>query len=233
MQPKEMPALNLGEDAPLDPELIPVKARQVIKSDELKSVLSGEAKSSPLASVVSSASLLQQVPGMTSISPTQLTATTLTDPALSANSALFKSTIPMPLQNPNWSHGVSERVAWMVQGNFQNAEIKLNPAHLGPMEIKMSITDDQAKITFISAHAPVREALDQAIPRLREMLEQQGLNLTDVDVSQYSESQNDEAGESKSGSSQYAHDNADDSSSADMQQGVIQVDAASGVNLYA
>ena len=230
---KETPALNPGDDAPVDPELIPAKAKQVIKSEDLKSVINIDAKSSAVSSVVTTASLLQQVPGMTSVSAAHLPPTALADPALSANSALFKSTIPMPLQNPNWSHGVSERVAWMVQGNFQNAEIKLNPAHLGPMEIKMSIIDDQAKITFVSAHAPVREALDQAIPRLREMLEQQGLNLVDVDVSQYSDSQKDEAGEFESGAAQSANDDGSDIASTDIQQGVIQVNSDSGVNLYA
>ena len=229
---KETPALNLGDDAPVDPELISAKAKQIFKSDDLKSVINIDAKSSSPSSIATNASLLQQVPGITSIASTHLTATAPADPSLSANSALFKSTIPMPLQSPNWSHGVSERVAWMVQGNFQNAEIKLNPAHLGPMEIKMSITDDQAKITFVSAHAPVREALEQAIPRLREMLEQQGLNLAEADVSQFSDSQKDEAGEFKSGASQLAHEDGNDAVSADMQQGVIQVNSDSGVNLY-
>ncbi|MCW8909703.1 MAG: flagellar hook-length control protein FliK [Gammaproteobacteria bacterium] len=230
---KENPVLNSADDVAINPEQISAKARQIIKSEEAKPVVTMDTKPSSVASVITTASLLQQVPGMTSLSSAQLATTTVTDPALSANSPLFKSFIPAAVQSSGWSQGVSERVAWMVQGNFQNAEIKLNPANLGPLEIKMSITEDQARISFVSAHAPVREALDQAIPRLREMLEQQGLNLADVDVSQYSDSKNEETGEFNHGAGQFMHEDVDENGSADRQQGVVQISSDSGVNLYA
>ena len=230
---KENSVMNSADEVVINPEQISVKPRQLIKSEDAKPVVTMDSKPSSVASVITTASLLQQVPGMTSLSSAQLTGTTVTDPALAAHSPLFKSFIPAAVQSSNWSQGVSERVAWMVQGNFQNAEIKLNPANLGPLEIKMSITEDQARISFVSAHAPVREALDQTIPRLREMLEQQGLNLADVDVSQYSDSKNEEAGEFNESAGQFMHEDVDENGSTDRQQGVAQISSDSGVNLYA
>jgi len=99
------------------------------------------------------------------------------------------STIGVYLASPDWSNQMTQKVSMMLQGGIQKAEIKLNPAHLGPMEIKLSMSDDRASISFMAQHAPVRDAIEQAMPRLREMLEEQGLGLADVDVSAHSEGQ--------------------------------------------
>ena len=231
---KQPPVLNLADEAPVTPELMTLKSKITGVSEDVKSAIHLDAKPASVSSIITTASHMQQVPGLTSVSAMHLnSAASLNDPALMANTPLFKSAIPVPLQSPGWSQGVAERVAWMVQGNFQNAEIKLNPAHLGPLEIKMSIHDDKASISFISAHAPVREALDQALPRLREMFEQQGLQLGNVDVSQYSESQQDQSEKFSSGVAQLMNDEATEQSSDTVQSGVMSVDSGSGVNLYA
>jgi flagellar hook-length control protein FliK len=65
---------------------------------------------------------------------------------------------------------------------IQQAEIKLTPPNLGPMEIKISLQNDQTSVTFIAAQAPTREALEASIPRLREMFGEINLNLANVDV---------------------------------------------------
>ena len=140
------------------------------------------------------------------------------------------------MQNAAWSQGVAERVAWMVQGNFQSAELKLNPAHLGPLEIKLSVQDDnKATVHFVTHHATVREALDSAMPRLRDMLESQGLDLADVNVSdsgvqgngseaQNSAEQNDSAARAV---------NTDGSADTPVQESMISINAQEGVSLYA
>ena len=71
---------------------------------------------------------------------------------------------------------------WMVRQEVQSASIKLNPPHLGPLEVKVSFANDQVNVSFTSHHAPVREALDASMPRLREMLGDNGLQLGDANV---------------------------------------------------
>ena len=66
---------------------------------------------------------------------------------------------------------------------LQGAQIKLNPAQLGPMEVRIQMQHDQASIQFTSAHAVVRDALEAALPRLRDMFESAGVQLVNVDVS--------------------------------------------------
>lgn len=67
---------------------------------------------------------------------------------------------------------------------MDTAEIHLNPPHLGPVEVRISMNQDQqASIQFVSAHAGVREAIEAAVPQLREMLGNQHVALADVNVS--------------------------------------------------
>ena len=103
--------------------------------------------------------------------------------------------INVPLEQANWDRALSERVQWMVGQRVQGAHIRLTPENLGPMEIKLSIQNDQASVQFSSAHGVVREALDAAIPRLREMLEASGVELVDVDISGQSFARQDAGGD--------------------------------------
>ncbi len=92
-------------------------------------------------------------------------------------------TVAVPVRQAGWDQALGDQVQWMVGQKLQGAEIRLNPAHLGPMEVRIQVQNDQANISFTAQHGVVREALEEAIPRLREMLSGSGLNLGNVDVS--------------------------------------------------
>lgn len=98
-------------------------------------------------------------------------------------------TVPVPVQGPEWGQLVSQRISWLAGNGFRGAELHLNPPELGPVEVKISVTQDQASVHFTSAHAQVRDALELSANRLREMMESHGLDLTDVNVSDQSASQ--------------------------------------------
>lgn len=93
------------------------------------------------------------------------------------------------LGQPQWQGAISERVAFMASQNIKSAEIQLDPPELGPLQVRVTVNQDQASVAFSSHHAQVREALDQTAFRLRDMLQQEGMNQVDVDVSDQSESQ--------------------------------------------
>jgi hypothetical protein len=92
--------------------------------------------------------------------------------------------LPVPVGQPGWDSAVGERIQWMVSRNVQQAEIKLTPPELGPMEIKISLQNDQTSVHFLAHHSATRDALEAAIPRLRELFGEINLNLANVDVSQ-------------------------------------------------
>lgn len=101
-----------------------------------------------------------------------------------APSAPLSTAVDVGFRQPGWDDAFASRVAWTVKQDVQNAEIRLNPAHLGPVEIKISMHQDQASVTLSAHHASVREAMESAIPRLREMLADSGINLANVNVAQ-------------------------------------------------
>jgi flagellar hook-length control protein FliK len=91
--------------------------------------------------------------------------------------------IPQPVGGRDWPDAVGQRLLWMVQGDQQVARLKLNPPNLGPLEVRVSVQQDLANVSFIAQNAAAREALEAALPRLREMFDQNALQLVRADVS--------------------------------------------------
>lgn len=91
-------------------------------------------------------------------------------------------TLHSPVGSERWADELGARVIWMTKGDQQSASLRLSPEHLGPLEVRISITDDKASVWFGSAHADTRAAIETALPRLRDMLTAQGLTLSDAGV---------------------------------------------------
>ena len=91
--------------------------------------------------------------------------------------------VATPVGSPDWPQQLGDRVAVLVNQNLTNAQIKISPAHLGPLEIRIAVSDGQANIAFTSHSQVTREALEAAAPKLREMLGGQGFAHVNVDVS--------------------------------------------------
>jgi flagellar hook-length control protein FliK len=83
---------------------------------------------------------------------------------------------------PGWSEAIGNRVVWMANRMENRAELVLTPPQMGRVEVSLSISGDQASATFISANPAVREALEAALPRLREVLADAGIQLGQAQV---------------------------------------------------
>ncbi len=101
-------------------------------------------------------------------------------------SASVSTPISLPVTHPDWDQALGQRVVWLVKQDVQGAELRINPPQLGPVEMRIVMNNDQASVSFTSQHAIVREALEAAVPRLRDMFSDSGLNLVNVNVSQHS-----------------------------------------------
>lgn len=99
------------------------------------------------------------------------------------SSNLPMAQIAVPVQSPDWNAALGQRVIWMAGQQHQVAQLQLNPPNLGPLEIQLNIHKGEASAVFFSAHAPVRDAIENAIPKLREMLADSGISLGNVNVS--------------------------------------------------
>ncbi len=107
----------------------------------------------------------------------------------SLQTAQARLKLDMPPNAVQWNQQISKRVAIMNSEGLQTARIQLDPPELGALEIKIKVQNDQVNVGFTSNHAVVRDALESQAPRLREMMEQEGINLADVNVSEQGQQQ--------------------------------------------
>jgi flagellar hook-length control protein FliK len=91
--------------------------------------------------------------------------------------------IDTPVTQKQWGNEFSQKITWMATQQDQHAELHLNPAQLGPVDVVIKVSGDQATAQFTSAHAAVREVIEQSIPKLREMLADNGIMLGNTTVS--------------------------------------------------
>ncbi|MBC7453171.1 MAG: flagellar hook-length control protein FliK, partial [Massilia sp.] len=84
--------------------------------------------------------------------------------------------------SPGWDNQVCQKIIWMVAGKEQTASLTLNPPDMGPMQVVLSVTGDHASVTFSAAQPEVRQALENALPKLREMLGESGIALGNASV---------------------------------------------------
>jgi flagellar hook-length control protein FliK len=85
--------------------------------------------------------------------------------------------ITVPFDDPRFGSALSERVQWLVKEGIQSAELTLHPQDMGPIRIELSIDGSAASIDFAATQAETRAAIEQALPRLRDLLAEQGLQL--------------------------------------------------------
>jgi flagellar hook-length control protein FliK len=106
------------------------------------------------------------------------------------------------INKPEGHQQLAEKVQWMVNQKNMLAEIRLDPAELGSMSVKVNIQGDAASVSFVVQTQHARDALEQAVPRLREMLAEKGIALGQSSVQQ--ENKNKQDGDGKQSSGQFA-----------------------------
>jgi flagellar hook-length control protein FliK len=117
------------------------------------------------------------------LSGTGLTAPTL-DRTLTSN-AVTATPLTMPARpDDGFDDGLGTRIAWMAEQKLGHAQIRLNPENAGPIDVRIQLDGSQVNASFHSANADVRQALEASLPRLRDMLGQQGMQLGNTDIGQ-------------------------------------------------
>jgi flagellar hook-length control protein FliK len=87
-----------------------------------------------------------------------------------------------PLGSRTWHEGIHQKVVWMVGAEQQSATLTLNPPDLGPVQVVIQVHNDQADTTFISQNPEVRQALEDGLENLRNMMSDAGIQLGQANV---------------------------------------------------
>ncbi|KTD65220.1 flagellar hook-length control protein FliK [Legionella spiritensis] len=90
--------------------------------------------------------------------------------------------LPAHVFKPEWSEQFNQQIVWLGQQKINSAHIRLNPQDFGPLEVNISINKEDASLSIATHSTHVRDLIEQAIPRLKDMLAEQGVNLTEVTI---------------------------------------------------
>jgi len=85
--------------------------------------------------------------------------------------------------NQQWGNAIGERVAFLINHRLNSAEIRLDPPHLGKLDIQIQVKDDSALVVINTSQAQTRDLVESASLRLREFLQDAGYSSVDVNVS--------------------------------------------------
>jgi flagellar hook-length control protein FliK len=170
----------------------------------------------------------QRMEALTSVAQTQTTA----QPAQAQKTVSDAQNLMMPqyvqVNTPAWKNALGERAIMISAQNMRVAEIKLDPPELGSLSIRVNVNQDQVSLSFTSPHAHVRDAVEQSLPRLREMFAEQGLALQDSEVADQSADQQRreqmaEQGEGGSSTNQYMGDGSENSEETAATEGAESI----------
>lgn len=104
-------------------------------------------------------------------------------PAASTIAAANPHVLAPHVGTADWTDALSQKVVFLSNAHQQSAELTLNPPDLGPLQVVLRVADNHAHALFVSQHAQVRDAVEAALPKLREAMEAGGLGLGSATVS--------------------------------------------------
>lgn len=104
--------------------------------------------------------------------------------ALAAGNAIFNGEpTPKPvLGDDGFDQAIGARLGWLADQKIGHAHIRVSPDDMGPVDVRLQLNGDKVHASFSSPHVDVRQALESSLPRLRELLGEQGFQLAHADV---------------------------------------------------
>jgi len=90
--------------------------------------------------------------------------------------------VSTPVGSPNWATDFSNKVVFLSNAHQQTAQLTLNPPDLGPLQVVLQVSGTHAHAVFVSEHQQVRDAIEQALPKLREQFAAGGMGLGSASV---------------------------------------------------
>ncbi|PKG39852.1 flagellar hook-length control protein FliK [Psychromonas sp. Urea-02u-13] len=143
---------------------------------------------------------------------------------------------PLELQAKHASAMVGERILMMLSQGKQEVTIRLDPSELGTMHIKLQVQQDQLQVAIQTQVGQSREIIEQNLPRLREQLAQQGINLAEASVEQQSNQQQSNSQDANQSSSTARNGGSTDDSAIEEQSEWLATQIqlpAQGIDYYA
>ena len=133
---------------------------------------------------------------------------------------------------------LNEKIRWMVNARNTMAEIRLDPPELGSMQVRVNVAGDAASVSFVVQSQQAKDALAEAMPKLRDMLSEQGIELGDAEVRK-DNSSNNEHGQQLAGEANQGRGERGENDGLDEMEGTRVIEqpvtraAKGGIDFYA
>ncbi|WP_447833075.1 flagellar hook-length control protein FliK [Aeromonas veronii] len=244
-------AESQGPQAPLSTISAGIKQMEVTGTDEVRKAVSlevkpkaGEAEKSLVATTSSSESSPSQTVQHGHNSQTQPQVADSRAPAAETTLRREPQNLPhLKLASQEAPAELHQKVNVMLAEKLQQAEIQLDPLGLGKMKIQIQMgADSQANVHFVVQHGQTREMLEQAMPRLRDMLAGQGIQLGQTQVQQQSQQQQQQGQPTFNGQGQQGQSSGQQRSGNGLVEGelttsnpslLVESTNGSGIDFYA
>lgn len=152
--------------APAEPAALPLPAGFVLFKDSLDALTPG--KREDVATLAA--------PAFSGAAP-------LSDNGLARTATVNPLTSLTPdLNTDQFGETLGTQLTWMAEQKVGHAHIRISPHDMGTIEVNLRLDGDRVHADFSSAQPEVRQALESSLPRLRDMLGQQGFQLAQADV---------------------------------------------------
>ncbi|MFM4782679.1 flagellar hook-length control protein FliK [Aeromonas veronii] len=244
-------AESQGPQAPLSTISAGIKQMEVTGTDEVRKAVSlevkpkaGEAEKSLVATTSSGESSPSQTVQHGQNSQTQPQVADSRAPAAETTLRRESQNLPhLKLASQEAPAELHQKVNVMLAEKLQQAEIQLDPLGLGKMKIQIQMgADSQANVHFVVQHGQTREMLEQAMPRLRDMLAGQGIQLGQTQVQQQSQQQQQQGQPTFNGQGQQGQSSGQPQSGNGLVEGelttsnpslLVESTNGSGIDFYA
>jgi flagellar hook-length control protein FliK len=129
-----------------------------------------------------------------------LDATAVSTQPAGSTSAAHNLSNDAPVGSSGFAKELGHQVTWLSGQEVKQAQIRLNPENLGPLDVKVSVEHGRVDVAFTTQHPETTAAVQQGLDQLNQMLGGQGLSLGHTTVGQHGQQQF--AGSQQQGSSQ-------------------------------
>ncbi|MBL8384071.1 MAG: flagellar hook-length control protein FliK, partial [Burkholderiales bacterium] len=90
--------------------------------------------------------------------------------------------VAAPVGSPRFAEEAAQKVTWLVRNGIGEAEIRVKPAELGPIAVRIEMHQNEAIISFAVTQPETRAAVENSLHRLTEMLADSGVALGEANV---------------------------------------------------
>ena len=138
--------------------------------------------------------------------------------------------ISLPAKEPEvFATGLATYLRVLKTEGGTEARLQLSPIELGRLAITIQTEGEETRVSFVVENSQARSAVESSLPRLRDMLEQSGLSLSDAEVTEKHPNEKDTEHKADS----HNEDSLDDDIQLDQPTMAVSADSSLLVDAYA